>query len=288
METLKQDSFSSTKEKHIIDCQSRIYKDKTTNGWLDSLDFIKTTSIEKANMSHKKILQGILDKNKHVVVKISDKKEDIKYEFDVFTKLHENNINGIIHYFCYFECNGNINKFNPLCTGDGDSTRILLMEYVKNKNMAEYRWKDNLMILSCIKQTILCVLEAYLKVGFVHNDLHFKNVLIKKTKSKEINYNINDEIIKIEIPENGFKIKLMDFEFSKFNQKPVMFWKDIKFNLIKSIVSYFNIDFIETEIQTLIRKYFDNEEKDVTKVLELLPILDKHFKSSKTVLQNPL
>tara|TARA_Y100000389_G_C17471304_1_gene531412 strand:+ start:3036 stop:3902 length:867 start_codon:yes stop_codon:yes gene_type:complete len=288
MEALKQDSHSSSKQKYLVDCQSRINKEKTTKGWLDQLKYIETINIGKANMDNKKILQGILDKNKEIALKISNKEENIKHEFEIFKKLHENNIKAIVHYFCYFECNGNINEFNPLCTGEGDSTRILLMEYVKNKNMAEHKWNNNLMILSCLKQVICTFLEAYLKTGFIHGDLHFKNVLIKKTKIRKIEYDINDKIIKVEIPENGYKIKLMDFEQSEFKGKPVMFWKNIKFQLIQSLSNYFNIDSIDTKVKTLTRHYFDNQESDVTKVFELFPIFEKHFTLDKDILQNPL
>lgn len=205
MEELKQDSHTKTKQKHLIDCQNKLKITKTTEGWLDNIEYIDTVGKEKSNMTHKKILQGILDKNKRIVVKISDKTEDIKKEYQVFTILHNNKIQGILHYYCYFECNGNINNFLPLCKGDGDNTRILLMEYIKNKNMAEHKWNDKSKILSCIKQIICTYLQAFIKTGFIHNDLHLKNVLIKNTKSKNIEYDINGKIINVSIPENGFK-----------------------------------------------------------------------------------
>jgi len=229
-------------------------------------------------MSHKKILEGILEKRHSVVVKIADTSENIKIEYDTYEKLSKAKVHGIVHYYCYFECKDDIKKIGDapnVCTGPGSTLRILVMEYVRNKSLQEHAWKvdDKVTIKSCIKQVICTALDAFLKTGFVHGDLHCNNVLIKPTAVENINYGF------VTIPVGKYKIKLMDFEFSKFNQEVSQFFKDIKFVFATSLTRYIGcLQFVNVKaidkISIMTREMWETST-DPLDVLKLLPVVDE-------------
>jgi predicted unusual protein kinase regulating ubiquinone biosynthesis (AarF/ABC1/UbiB family) len=75
---------------------------------------------------------------------------------------------------------------------------------------------------------LLVQLELFNKYGFVHNDIHLGNILIKKEKST-INFNYKDNNIKL---DTDIKLYLTDFEYSlilfySINPKIKQFLKDI-------------------------------------------------------------
>jgi len=234
-------------------------------------------------MTHKKILEGILDKSTDVVVKIADKSEDIQREYDMYSQLVHHRIQGIVHYYCYFECNDDLRQSDTLCQGPGDSMRVLVMEYIRNKSFALHRWRSSSIeaIKSVIKQTLCISLDAYVKFGFVHGDLHCNNILLKRTESvsplifefPEINH-------KISIDLHGFKAKLMDFEFSKTQQPVQAFFKDLLLNLGTSLLRYMTenvrtpIKLNEIYNSLLWMKEHASCKADAYKIIDLLPIID--------------
>lgn len=226
MEELKKSSSgTSIGDKYIVNCQDKIIKDKTTKGWLENLVYLQTIPIGKAKMTDKKILEGFFDTQKRVVVKISnDKENSVSEEWDIFQQLSVHKLPNILHYYCFFRCYDDFTKINPigshqpdLCKDDGNGLNVLVMDYIKNKNLGEYPWKQNQeeIFRSCCKQVVCALANAYRAIGFRHGDYHSKNILIKHTKIKTINYNhIGTDV---QIPQGGFKIYLMDFELSKMN-----------------------------------------------------------------------
>ena len=114
------------------------------------------------------------------------------------------------------------------------------MKEYKLGDIKNFTWnKDNfLMLLSLIKCVIVSFYLAFQKYGFIHNDAHFGNILIKETKKDELIY------------ENGISIKLygylpiiMDFETSlmdetKSNYKVL---HELLMQIIYGIRHYINI-----------------------------------------------
>jgi hypothetical protein len=277
--------------------------------------------LKNLKTSNRLILEGVTDVEcKEVVIKISDDKL-LTNEFDMFKILKKNNISGILQYICYFECNNNYKniyekikkygKINNIVNNYGDTMFVLVMKYIRNKNFLFYDWKINDLnkIKSCLKQVICTSLDAYLKIGFVHKDLHFNNILIKKTILPGIVYNIDNNNIVINIPTDGYKILLMDFEYSSINNSVFEFFKDYNFNFLnrydqfcedtlqKYNVNPNNIKKFKNHIKELYEN-IKNEEtnkslidlnpdpsypnhqdpnhiKYALKILELLPIIDE-------------
>uniref|UniRef100_A0A6C0KUV5 non-specific serine/threonine protein kinase n=1 Tax=viral metagenome TaxID=1070528 RepID=A0A6C0KUV5_9ZZZZ len=278
-------SVSSTK--YILNCSEKITENNpTTKDWLNNLKFLKTISRTKSEqMTHKKILEGVLMKKHDVVIKISDTEENLKYEYDIYQKLVEYKVKGILHYICYFECMDNIKNINEkrdgICEGTGNNTRILVMEYIKNKSFGLYAWENSNQIKSCLKQLLCTCLDAFLKCGFIHGDLNCNNILIKNTKSTTVTYIINGKVIII--PLYGFKIKLMDFESSKTGGTIKQFYKDFRYKFASSFTEYIGgeVEFINNQavkkLYDLFVKYYEEciHNKDSLWVFDLFPIIDK-------------
>jgi len=175
---LKRTSDSQSTPKLKIDCGSKITEDNpTTNEWLSNLTYLKTIDIMKSRMTNKSILEGILNKQDNVVVKISNKEENLKYEYDIYEKLAYNNIKQIVHYYCYFECSDSLINTQTdivkkgICNGPGSTLRVLVMDYIQNRSFGLHEWKNKDAIKSCMKQVICVCLDAFMKFGFIHGDL---------------------------------------------------------------------------------------------------------------------
>jgi len=271
--------------------------------------------------SNRLILEGVTEiEQENVVIKISDDKL-LTNEYDMFKILMTNNISGILRYMCYFECNNNYKdiyekikkygKVNNIVNDYGDKMFVLVMDYIRNKNFLFYDWDVNDLdkIKSCIKQVICTSLDAYLKIGFVHKDLHFNNILIEKTILPGIVYNIDNNNIVINIPSDGYRILLMDFEYSSINNSVYEFFKDYNFNFLnrynqfcEDTLQKYNINQDNIiKLKNKIKELYENIRNEETnkslidfnpgpsypnhkdpnhinyalKILELLPIIDE-------------
>ena len=92
-------------------------------------------------------------------------------------------------------------------------------------NLADFPWKTTESLQSCIKQSLLTVLQAYLAFGFFHEDCHPRNFIIKKTTKKQREYNINGAIITVQL--HGYETFMMDLEESKQNQSERQLYTDL-------------------------------------------------------------
>ena len=280
---------SNSTKKLVLNCYDELKQNNgTTLDWLENIKFLTTIGTYKSQMSDKSLLEAVIKKTKkEIVLKIGDEnayKLKLKHEYEIYTKLHELKLPGFLHYICYFECDDNLKEINKrlnlnnyetesICKGDGKSLRILMMEYIKNKNMAEYKWLNINQLRSAIKQVVLTMLKAYIETGFRHNDLHAKNVLIKKTTMKEFKYMLDKQETIIET--HGIKILLMDFECSSFEQPIYRFYDDMS-EYFQSITKY--IDFTNNEISTTkinILSWRKTENMNyISNILSLLPLID--------------
>lgn len=285
MQELKQGSEIVSLRKFHVPCGSRVTSQTpTTQTWLNGLQYLSTIDQYKADMSHKQILEGILDGHKDVVVKVADKSEDIKREYDRYTELVNNNVQGIVHYYCYFECNDDLKRpasVKTLCQGPGDSMRILVMEYIKDKSFALNRWQNVDAIKSIIKQVLCIAIDAYVKFGFVHGDLHCQNILFKKTAAaSQLAFTYSETNRTVHINTSGYKAKLMDFELSKTQQPVRAFMNDIALCLGSSLTRYI-ADYVTTPstISSLVHAMVLIKERtkspsDVYQLFELFPLID--------------
>lgn len=200
--------------KYFINC-SDIDLEKDSILLEKSLKNQNDISIIKAVINYKKHVK----KNKHIVIKIAHNDRTNKKEYDISKTLQQ--INGFIKYICLFNCfddtyyyiNDNKKLPDKICTANNieqNNNIILIAPYITGGSIRNYKWNlENIHILkSLLKQSIMSLTEAYIKFGFLHNDLHLDNILLKKTKIKEIVYD------NATIDTNGYKIIIMDFDSS--------------------------------------------------------------------------
>lgn len=199
-------STSLTEKYKVVDCQNTINKNPNTTNWIELNQVIKETK-------DLKIFNGILTKTHEIVVKIG-KSETIVKEYKISHQL--SSISGFIQYYCFFTCTNNIKQIinnSSICATDGDKINILLMKHYKSGSIKNYNWtKENFNLLkSLLKQIFYSLYLAYIKYGFLHNDTHFGNFLLKPSNELYSKYE------KINIRLYGFVVVIMDFENSLFD-----------------------------------------------------------------------
>jgi hypothetical protein len=93
-------------------------------------------------------------------------------------------------------------------------------------SLLDYDWTREtipLLKLLCI-HVVLSLAEAFTKIGFIHGDLHWGNILFKCTTQSEIVYDVNGK--KTILPTNGY---IMDFDKSKTKITDIqLFWRNIR------------------------------------------------------------
>jgi len=275
---LKIDEESNTSGKKIvIHCQNRI-KNDTTNGWLNNLQQLSTLNQSKRNMSNRRILSGIFNKNKKVVVKMDRFRNEIINEWNTYQKLIENQIPNILPIYCFFSCLDDLSKYSgekkvdSMCQKTGEPIYVIVMKYIDNPNLKMMDWMPNdLPIIKSVLQQVLCtLLDAYLKIGFTHGDLNLQNILLESIDKNNIQtYHFEGHIIKIPIIK--YRIHLMDFEFSKFHQPIQNFYIDLK--MFFSKINYnFTIQLLNTDI---IFTYINNLLQSNKNPIHVIPLIQK-------------
>ena len=128
----------------------------------------------------------------------------------------------------------------------------------------EFKWnRTNFIILkNVLKHIIISLFYAYNKIGFIHKDLHLGNILLQKTKLKEISYG---DFGSLECM--GFIPIIMDFDKSNINEEyPSKVYNDIK-KYIGHISGDTNIIFNTFNLQNKLVKMFNNNEIITIKLL---------------------
>lgn len=203
--------------KFKLDCKARITADQpTTSDWLVIESLLATTGGETG------ILKGILDKTKSVVAKFGVGAHMSK-DYEAAKALSVEEVPNCIKYMCFFTCNdttANLLRQNYghrayICNGPGDGVGCIVMPYYSIGSMDAYPWRlATLPVLkACLCQLAGAMLTAFQSIGFVHNDVHLGNVLLRKTKKKELVYGEAQVAT-----ENMYPI-LMDFERSTLGAK---------------------------------------------------------------------
>jgi serine/threonine protein kinase len=204
----KPSTSKTTSKKYALDCTNKLENSNyTTKDWFEITKIIEPTNNDDKN----RIILGILDKHKQCVAKIGEN-DTLNKEFLITNELFSENV---IKTYCFFKCNDDYKQVNEershLCNSKGNQMSVLLMEYCELGNMREFDfYKYQLAFYSCMKQSLLTLIELCYNQGFYHNDFHAGNVLIKKTKTDTIDYILGDKIHKVKT--HGYKVILMDFE----------------------------------------------------------------------------
>jgi hypothetical protein len=110
--------------------------------------------------------------------------------------------------YCSFSCletfdalDTKYDKINSFCNAKADFITIEIMrKYINKLELSE--------VINILKQLLLAQLYIFNKTGFLHNDIHLGNILVKKSKEDiTLNYKIN--IIDNNIPINKHRINII-------------------------------------------------------------------------------
>ena len=161
---------------------------------------------KKINKNDEIILQSIInnksisENHKNIVVKIVKDYKTIEKEFKISKFLKKENLSGFINYISLFNCYDN--TYDNLNVGVEENLKIvLIMPYINEGSIRTFKWnKDKYNALkSILSQTIMSVFMAYHLRGFLHQELHLDNILIKKLKKKLLIINLKMKKIKIKL-----------------------------------------------------------------------------------------
>lgn len=299
MDLLKKNRSSSSgnDDKYYIDCS------KIDASSIEPMEIIKNKKITSRNRFDTIILHAITQnelikkKNRHIVVKIGRTKEGNEYiaqkEYNIGKQLV--GINGFIRFLCIFSCYDDSSEHaqatqtpiptnNPICTSNNKKNDkfVLVMPYIKEGSMHDYNWTiDNIDFIKLLMiHTVLSLTEAFVKIGFIHGDLHWGNILFKKTTKHEIIYDIGGN--KIPFATHGYKVVLMDFEKSLIgNQQNELFWSKMKRALIFDITTPDNqyIYWQNNKILSFVDRMTETKQSPVKKIEEFVNVIaDSAFK----------
>jgi serine/threonine protein kinase len=267
-------SVSSETSKYYVKC------DATDTA--SRIEVVRLLQIQKDVNS--RVLLAYLDNNQNkvnVVVKMGRENSTIKKEYYISEQLHKAECPGFIRFICIFECFDN-NSPDKICQGTPENTKkeVIIMRYFNEGSVKSHSWNSsNFHILrSIIIQTVCSLLVAYHNTGFIHNDSHLDNILIKRTTKIHNIYQIGKRIIEIET--NNYTCVIMDFENCFFSDKssPIFFWK-----MMENIISRVGIELTNNKRDKVIvsNKYeilgyiSKNENNDYKRVLNIIPMIEQ-------------
>lgn len=267
-------SISSNTSKYYIKCDA-----------IDTANRIEIVKLlQKQRDEDSRVLLAYLDKNHskvNIVVKMGRENSTIRKEYSISQHLHKTNCSGFIKFICIFECYDN-NSTDKICQGTEKDTKkeVLIMKYFNEGSVKNHAWSNsNFHILrSILIQTIYSLVVAYHNTGFIHNDLHLDNILIKRTTRTHNTYQIDRRSIEIET--NNYTCIIMDFENCFFTDKssPLFFWKMIE-NIIARIgieLTSNNGDKIEaSNVYELLGYISNNKSNNYLHVVNIIPMIQR-------------
>jgi len=250
-------SINRTTKKYFLDfCKKNVIGDANTRDWL----------IMKNLLLDEKVIQGILYNTDKVVIKLG-KKEEIDKEYDLNTQLQK--FKGFVRYICKFSCKDDLNKYkhddgswsgNGFCEPNGlDKTNAIIMPYYELSSMLRYKWDESNFDIfkELLKQVVKILIYTNKQVGFLHNDIHSDNVMLKKSKNGEI------------------KVEIIDFDKSTINKHDKLNYKKMGENfriLFDSVSRLECISQMSTNnliiFTSRMRDPFENKELNIDDIYE--------------------
>ena len=176
------------------------------------------------------------------------------------------------------------------------------MPYIADGSIKNFNWTEHKLdiLKSVLSQSIMSLFLAYHKIGFLHNDIHLDNILIKKTKKQYIDYdyenenNTHSKHNKIQIPTHGYKIVILDFDSSMINvNKDIaieFYWSNLE-NMLSRVNTDLrtkNGDIINMiELAKDILSFISKQKLVKGNYFETLKLLDMINISTIRIIQNP-
>jgi len=255
--------------KYKLQCQEKLTKDSPS-----TKDWLQLTKRFEHDSTNVKIFAALLEKRKHVVVKVG-LNTDLKREYDVGFRLST-----LMSFHCHFNC---LDTFNTIKSDGGlcgnskenkDNISVLVMPFVQGGQLDAFKWtRENTPVYKSVLKHVICtLLYAFDSCSFYHNDMHFGNILLKKTKKTSIVYGDWEQPV-----VNGYIPVIMDFERSKL-PCPVSYEKNTP--VYKDIIKVLSLAItgadVHLDIDTNIVRNYISRETPITQSIysELCDYID--------------
>jgi serine/threonine protein kinase len=268
-------TISSETSKYYIKCDA-----------IDTANRIEIVKLlQKQRDEDSRVLLAVLEKNHskvNIVVKMARENTTIRKEYSVSEHLHKTKCSGFMKFICIFECYDN-NSSDKICQGTSEKSAkkdVLIMKYFNEGSVKRHAWTNsNFHILrSIIIQTICYLVVAYHNTGFIHNDSHLDNILIKRTRRTHNKYQMDRRVIEIET--NNYTCIIMDFENCFFTDKSshIFFWK-----MIENIITRVGIELTNNKgdkvevlnIYEVLGYISSNKNNNYLQVLNIIPMIER-------------
>lgn len=221
---IRRRGFEKMSQKYYLDyCDKKVINDKNTLDWL----------VAKNVTLSGKVVEGLLNNDMKVVIKLGTNKASIEKEYNISKELSV--FPGFVRYICKFSCKDDLRKYpgtwKPdvgFCEIDGpDKTNSIIMPFYTLGSMLKYKWtKENFYTFKILtKIAVTSLLTANQEIGFIHNDFHLDNILIKQTKY-------------------GLTVDIIDFELSDISNNNKQDHKKLGMDLRKLFSDLFKLDCI--------------------------------------------
>jgi len=243
---------------HLDMCNEKI-KDESTRDWL----------VVKNVILKRQVVEGLLNNNMQVVVKISVNKQMNEKEYDINKQL--SSYENFVRYICKFSCKDDLGKYmekgpyydKGFCKENGpDMTFSIIMPYYPLGSILKYEWnKDNFKTFQKImKKVVSTLLFVNNEIGFIHGDFHLDNILLKQRKG-------------------NVGIHIIDFELSSINESNKNNMKKLSQDFSKLFVDMEKLDIIKDITECIkftqkMRDPFENINLDLNTLYILVDNLE--------------
>jgi hypothetical protein len=238
-----------------------------TNSWLKPLESLITDDIQTHGLI---MLAENINKEK-VIVKLTKEYNKNVIKINKMIK----NLPNFVETYCAFECyedfnslDNNYEKKEGFCNGDKDNGIIITLEIMKKyKSGSLNKYKEQLdlkIVSSILSQLLLAQVNAYYKIGFLHNDIHLGNILLRNKKDT-LNYVFYDKHIKMNVDIIPI---LSDFDRSKIFNKEYFDDKELfnidydkEHNIVQNLIKTFKICLLllkNKDVKRIIEEKYDN------------------------------
>jgi serine/threonine protein kinase len=240
---LTPNSISNTNsQKVLISCETK--------------NFITEHSLKmQTDYDKSRVILTYLEEYGQLIAKIGDNQSNLQKEYEIAQTLNKQR--GYMRFLCFFKCTDDFMRHpnttnNQLCKSNKTEKTmdVIIMPFYELGSIADYKWNSqNIQELKiCIKQLLLFSCVNFMRYGFIHGDLHAKNILLNSIKSKQvypIKYKINETYFVIK--RSLFDIVIMDFENSCFDKENTnLFYIDLTkfFSLLSTFIKDINLSFV--------------------------------------------
>ncbi len=117
-------------------------------------------------------------RNKKLVIKLSSKKQT-NDEYKISEFLHRCGLTGFMKFLCMFECDDDLDDKETLCQGSTkDMKSAIVMPFFPSGSLANYKFESLEQAQVFMMNVIDMLGNAFLKTGYLHNDIHEGNFIV--------------------------------------------------------------------------------------------------------------